>query len=174
MKKYLLLLVLNFTAVLSFANTHPPRPAPIPDSPVIAQVQRVAYFIPEGYPTSLEVKVHANGRVSCWLTYTDFVQVTELANLGPLLLAKLQESVKQVVAEPLEDLDPESPVCMDAPSTRFEALHETGKPIVLAKNEECKEFRKPNETSADSQIIQILDSLLMLGDVVIERMPDDM
>jgi hypothetical protein len=167
MKTQFLALVLILSSLTAFAGNEGPQAAPVLPPKLIAQLVTGSGFGPPSMPAVSTINVLENGKVQATDRYRDgHVTVEELAQLSPMVLAKLQTLVNSTVAGELVDPSPEFPGCMDAPSTTYYAILADGTKIAVAGQQQCKELQKSNATSSDYQIESILKGFISLANIL--------
>jgi|GEM_PF-4826236 len=157
-------LVLALSLLLSipaFAGHEGPEGVAILD-PVIAKVVTGSGFAPPVAPLSVTVQIHRSGLIEMIRAFPKNSKTTEVATLAQPVALKLWGYTTSVVQAKLEDINPSAPECMDAPSTTYYAV-QGWQEVEVAMTQNCKEFRKANESDADREVKRALDAALELS-----------
>ena len=163
MKSQCLALLLSLTTLTAWAGNEGPQAAPTLPSQVLAEMVIGSGFGPPDMPFSTTIDIMKDGRVQEIQTFRmNRTVITELATLAPDTLAKLNKTVQSTKKGNIVDPDPKVPSCMDAPTTMYFAILNSGERIELGASEGCKEMRKDNATYGDKQIQKILQGFMSL------------
>ena len=167
MKAQCLAVLFSLITHSAFAGNEGPQAAPQPLPPkIIAQVISGSGFASPSSPITSTVDILADGRVQATEIFRDHnIKVKELAVLSAEVLAKLKALIQSTRAGKLVDPSPQSPACMDAPSTNFYAILASGERIAVGGIEACKKMEKENGTSSDAQIMEILQGFWSLANL---------
>jgi hypothetical protein len=168
MKHLILALALCLSSIQAFGregNDGPnAMPAPPSRSYELAKVVIGSGFVPPNYPTSTTVQVLSTGQVKKIEVYGDGrTTVENVARLSSSKLQKLAANIQAMsVGEP-QDSEPDQPGCFDAPTTIYFAVRLGAGQEQVARQAACKDYKKPNENSADQAVVQALNALLELS-----------
>lgn len=165
MKNLILALALCMIATPTFAkdgNDGPNAAQQEQQAPqFIAEVVQGSGFVPHDYPSGTSVGVKENGSVVLTKFYFDGKVKTEvIAKLSKAMTANLLANVNAVSEGELIDQAPNSPGCMDAPTTTYLANG-----VKVKQRADCKEYLKNNENDADRQVVTTLGSLWDLANL---------
>lgn len=164
MKKNLLIMLITFVSKFSFATTDGLQASSPKPPAVIAEVQVIVAFGPPDSPRSQSVEILDNGTVQEKLVFQDQkIKIQKLATLASQVLRKVSIAVESTLPGELFDINPDQPVCMDAPTTVYYAIKKSGEKIAIAKQMQCHEFAKTNGTSSDYILKRTLSGLTGLA-----------
>lgn len=154
-----LVLVLGFTFG-AHAGNEGPQAAPTMPKTLVAEYVVNSYFGPQDMVGTFSFQIFSNGTTQLKrMKMGGVVTVKALKAYNAEDTAEINALVAEVRAGELFDANPNSPGCMDAPTTSATVYQPKGK-IVIAQHMACKSMDRKNRSHADEKLISILDELV--------------
>jgi hypothetical protein len=171
MKKMILsaLLLVLSTSAMAFVGNDGPQAAPQPPArPLVERSKNGGFMVPPGGLSAVKLQILDNGSVvkTEWIRAQGLAvqppKTTLLLTFSPDKIAKIAQVVAQVKPGKLVDPNPERPSCMDAP-TFTDVIYQGGVRVVLTETAACKTSVSDQASSADNELIQVLNAIEKLS-----------
>lgn len=132
---------------------------------VIAEVVTAGMFRPSTAPSSSGVRIMTDGKVISFVTYDDGRLITKhIATLARDRVLAIKAEVANLPESELVSANPDSPGCMDAPSTTMRAKNARGVTIALSGRFACLEqVRADGEYTITPKVLDGLSDLAYIG-----------
>jgi hypothetical protein len=167
MKAQMIAAILVLMTTAAWAGNEGPQATQDLPNKLIAQMSISSGFIPDWMPHTRNINIDVKGVVTATKTFQGGrTEVQKLARLAPEVLKNLKSKVESTLVGDLKEVDPEQPMCTDAPSTTYYAIHADGLKVAVAGKAGCKDFSKENATEADYMVKNALEGLSLLASLL--------
>ena len=132
---------------------------------VVAEVVTAGMFRPSTAPSSSGIRIMTDGKVVSFATYdSGRLVIKQIATLSRDRIAAIKSEVANLPESELVSANPDSPGCMDAPSTTVLAKNARGITVKLSGRFAClDQVRADGEYTLTPQVLEGLQTLGYMG-----------